>query len=380
MLRRNKATTVIAALAVTLAAFHGLRAFAGVTQPRHRPAGQFVVVENLPKGMTCRAMPESSLGLWTGRENYGIKDERTDWDPIPRWQGEKTYFPSRPLQADENRQWYHFDAEGKELGWIGRAIARVLIGQDNPLYAPSADVGAFAVVTNCEKVRVMGKQYHYKLYFRNLSFRPGDMKVERFKDIQNRFPERIIMKAVWEAMAPTPKSRRIFKERLKLFTGPNHLYYNKDPVEYPMHLIKDCTLTDSLPKRLQLLEQHTKKIPMLRKLKEVRQEIEDYKKLDRYKEFLKTQLAMEGEGAEERLELDELALRGERQRMQSVLEEYEGRETPKTKAPTWIGTQIRKLPIKTHPAPNKGKSMRWKPELMAKYNEYRRDRGLKSEE
>ena len=64
-------------------------------------------------------------------------------------------------------------------------------------------------------------------------------------------------------MPKTPSSRRIFRERLKLFAGPNHLYYNKDrlrllqveprniemeescgyfqdPVEYPMHKIKDC--------------------------------------------------------------------------------------------------------------------------------------------
>lgn len=63
-------------------------------------------------------------------------------------------------------------------------------------------------------------------------------------------------------MPKTPSSRRIFRERLKLFAGPNHLYYNKDrlrllqveprniemeescgyfqdPVEYPMHKIKE---------------------------------------------------------------------------------------------------------------------------------------------
>ena len=34
--------------------------------------------------------------------------------------------------------------------------------------------------------------------------------------------------AVWGFMPKTPSSRRIFRERLKLFAGPNHLYYNKD--------------------------------------------------------------------------------------------------------------------------------------------------------
>lgn len=342
---------VVAALGGTLAAFHGLNAFAGVSQPHYRPAGQYMVVEKLPKGMVCNALPSTTFGKWTGAEEYKIEygdtETRQTWDPVPRWQGESMYMSQRKLQADEHRQWYHLDAEGKSLNQISMHIARILRGKDSPLYEgiDGADLGAFVVVTNCEKVRVPGKQYHYKLYFRNLSNRPGHVKVERMKDILNRFPERIIMKEVWQHMPKLPNMRRIFKERLKLFAGPNHLYYNKDPVEYPMHLIKTITPTDNLPKRLQVLEYQKNWIPKLREIKKAKDQIRAVKRLDAYRDFLKGQLALEGDGAAERLELDELAQNAENQRMAAMLEEWDGKPTPKKAVKLYIGTKIKRKKV-----------------------------------
>lgn len=366
MLRRSKAVAAVAALAVTLAALQGLSAFTGVAQPRHRPAGQFVVVENLPKGMVCRAMPENSIGLWQGADKYGIQDTRREWDPVPRWRGESTWRARGEIQGDSHRQWYHFDAEGKTLGWIAQAVARVLMGKDSPLWDGRSDVGAYVVVTNCEKVRVTGKKYHYKLYFRNLSFKPGHLKCERFKDILNRFPERIMMKAVWGSMPTTAKARRVFKERLKLFTGPNHLYYDKDPVEYPMHLLKDCLHTHNVPRRLQILEMYKKRIPKNRELTKIKKDIEAAKKLTRYKDFLKNQLATEGDEAVERMEMDELALHGEQKRMNAILEEFEGKPANKGKLSMYTFPKMRRRKIKQHWRHGKPDSLESYDYLMAK--------------
>lgn len=313
-----------------------------------------MVVEKLPQGMTCRAGADE------------IEVARPDWDPTPDWRGERSFRAWKGLQADKYRQWYHFDAEGKSVGWLSQAIAAVLRGKDNPLFDYKSDMGAYVVVTNCEKVRIKGKRYHYKLYFRNLSFRPGHLKVERFKDIQNRFPERIIMKAVWGSMAKTPENRRIFKDRLKLFVGPNHLYYNKDPVEYPMHTIPDVTRETELASGSTMLNKYKNRIPKMREINEAKEMIQASKNLVRYKEFLKNQLALEGESAQERLEMDELALAGERERMRATVEEYEGRDTPKNKVPVHIGTQIPKRKTKTHPNPGRGTPMSEYENLMAK--------------
>lgn len=321
--RRGLRLAAVAGLAA-IAGWNGLEAFTAAP-PQLRPAGGFTVVEELPRGLVCRAA-------------YGDQ-QREEWSPIPQWRGEKTYHPSRDLQADEHRQWYHLDAEGKVLGHFAQAVAALLRGKDSPLYDPTRDVGAFVVVTNCEKIRVTGKKYHYKLYFRNLSFKPGHLKVERFKDLQKRFPERIIMRAVWGSMPSTPSCRRIFKERLKLFSGPNHLYYEKDPVEYPMHTIRDCTPDLNLRKRdrARVWAANRPKVLEIEK----REEAEANKLLlSDYKAFLANQFSTEGDEAAERLELDELAYKAERSRMAKVVKENEGKPTTKQAIRMYLGTEL----------------------------------------
>lgn len=250
---------------------------------------------------------------------YGSK-EREEWDPIPQWRGEKTYHPSKDLQSDDLRQWYHFNAEGKTLGHLAQAIATTLRGKWNPLYDPTRDVGAYAIVTNCERVRVTGKKYHYKLYLRNMVDRPGHMKVERFKDLLKRFPERIIMRAVWGSMSRSKSSKRIFKERLKLFAGPNHLYYNKDPVEFPMHFIKDVKYTSNFRPRDRDVYRLTKGKERERQIAEFKKGRADQKLLRQYKRYLERQLE-DADEADKELPLQDFHSKVERADQKTKYEE-----------------------------------------------------------
>jgi len=316
--------------AAAFAVLNGNEAFTGIRMSR--PAGQFIVTDTPPEGMVCRPA-------------YGDRSGREEWNPLPQWRGEKSYHANKQLQADENRQWYHFDAEGKVLGHLAQAIMNVLRGKDSPLYDPIRDVGGFVVVTNCEKVRVSGKKYHYKLYLRNLSFRPGHLKVERFKDLQKRFPERIVMRSVWGCMPKTPSCRRIFKERLKLFTGPNHLYYHMDPVEYPMHLVKDCTHEQNLKKKLRIKYFSDKVGPNLVRNQQIKEMKNQKKSLALFKEFLAKQYETTGAEQAERMEFDEFVYRAERERIDKVLEDNEGKPLPAKEQAFYPGTLIPKKRI-----------------------------------
>jgi len=211
-----------------------------------------------------------------------------DWKPYTNFRGETSYRPTKENQADDLRRWYLFDAAGKTLGHLAVAIALVLRGKDSTLYDIRGDVGHYCVVTNCEKVKVSGKKYKEKLYFRNLSKRPSGIKVERFYEVQRRFPERIIMAAVWGAMPKKPGCRRIFQERLKIYVGPDHLHHEEDITPYPMHLIKDCTPTSSLPprRRIRHIIERTEPMRAAKALAQAEQEKEE--RLANYKEYLKS--------------------------------------------------------------------------------------------
>lgn len=309
----------------TAALWHGLEAFAGGSLVR-RPAGSVVIVDKLPSGVTCRA--------------YGDKDpERPEWLPLGHWRGEATFKPKREMQADKLRQWWHFDAQGKSLDDLAKIIAEKLRGFDNPLFQPEMDLGSYVVVTNCEKVRVPGKMYHYKLYLRNLSRRPGHIKVERFKDLQERFPERIIMKAVWGNMARNPTCRRIFKDRLKLFTGPNHCYYDQNPIEYPMWKVPDITFEDNLRHRDRLstwVKTGPAAIQRARD-KELKQKNRD---LNEFKQYLAARLDELGEDESRDKSVPEFLSDVQVKEAQRVREEWGEKEAPRKKVKFYPGTRI----------------------------------------
>lgn len=275
---------------------------------------------------------------------YG-SEERQEWNPVGQWEGEKIYHPSLELQDDKYRQWFHFNADGKSLQKLAIAVSYVLRGKKSVIYDPMYDVGAFAIITNCARVRIHGKKYHYKIYIRNLSNHPGGFKVERFCDLLKRFPERILMKAVWGCMPKTRCARRQFKERLKLFEGPNHLYNNKNPIEYPMHKIPDVTFDQAVRHRDKYEVYHTRVKPRAEKVKEWKDAKRQRTMLRLYKCFLRAQLWHEGHEAAERDSLDELAARAEERRLNTVLVESEGKVPPKRAKKVFWKTYI---PVKKY--------------------------------
>eukprot|EP00933_Yihiella_yeosuensis_P030175 TRINITY_DN2383_c0_g2_i1.p1 TRINITY_DN2383_c0_g2~~TRINITY_DN2383_c0_g2_i1.p1 ORF type:complete len:415 (+),score=88.48 TRINITY_DN2383_c0_g2_i1:95-1339(+) len=333
----------------------------------NRLAGHTIVVEELPRGLTCRQGGRTTKGrvrgtggkrmegsIYGAGHMYARKAEvlqslyddekftsaqRPEWLPYQGWKGEQLWHPSKMLQDDRNRPWFHFNAEGKTLGHFAREVSMCLRGKHNPLIDPVGDVGSFVVVTNCERIKVSGKKYHYKLYLRNLSNRPGHTKVERFKDLIRRFPERIIMKAVWGQMPRTPTSRRIFKERLKLFAGPNHLYTDQDVVEYPfMHKIKDCTVESNIRRRNRLRHMLTKEAPRAKIVMEFDEQKKKMARLRQFKYFLKKHMTESGEDSEalERMKMDELVAAAEKKRLDDVFEESKDvKPTPPRRTIWW---------------------------------------------
>ena len=129
----------------------------------------------------------------------------------------KTSVPS-PDSID--RQWFLVDAENQTLGRLATEVASVLRGKTKPNFTPHLDTGDFVIVVNAEKIKVTGKKFDQKLYRRH-SGRPGGMKVETFKSLQSRIPERIVEKAV-KGMLPKNKLGSALFRNLKVYSGSEH--------------------------------------------------------------------------------------------------------------------------------------------------------------
>jgi large subunit ribosomal protein L13 len=107
------------------------------------------------------------------------------------------------------------DAQGQRLGRLASLVAKYLRGKHSPTYTPSMDMGAMVIVVNAGQVMLTGRKEDQKVYKRHVNGLPGSMKVESFKDLRERFPEKIIEKAVW-GMMPKGRLGRTIKLNMKV--------------------------------------------------------------------------------------------------------------------------------------------------------------------
>ncbi|MCD6404618.1 MAG: 50S ribosomal protein L13 [Planctomycetes bacterium] len=134
-------------------------------------------------------------------------------------------------ESDIDRKWILVDADGKVLGRLAVAIARVLMGKHKPIYTPHIDCGDFVVVVNAEKVRLTGKKMETKEYQRYSGY-PGGLHRTPIAKVLEKHPERIIREAV-RRMLPKNKIGRQMFTKLKAYAGEEHPHeaQNPEPVE-----------------------------------------------------------------------------------------------------------------------------------------------------
>lgn len=131
------------------------------------------------------------------------------------------------------KDWYVVDAEGQRLGRLATAVANLLRGKHKPTFANDVDTGDFVIVVNADKVVVTGKKIDQKVYYRH-SGRPGGMKMETFRNLQHRLPERIVEKAI-KGMIPHTRLGRQQYTKLKVYKGAEHPHQAQQPKSYALN-------------------------------------------------------------------------------------------------------------------------------------------------
>ncbi|MDF1741398.1 MAG: 50S ribosomal protein L13 [Verrucomicrobiales bacterium] len=124
-------------------------------------------------------------------------------------------------KAEEiERQWFVIDAEGKVLGDVAVAAAKLLRGKDKPLFTSHVDCGDFVVVINADKVKLTGNKEQQKIYT-SYSGYVGGQKRETVEKLRDRRPELIVERAVHGMIPHNRLGRQIFK-KLKVYAGNEH--------------------------------------------------------------------------------------------------------------------------------------------------------------
>jgi len=129
--------------------------------------------------------------------------------------------------AETDHGWYLVDAAGQRLGTLAVRIARALSGKHKPTWTPHMDDGDHVIVVNAEKVELGGNKWKQKLYYRHSGY-PGGLKVQTAREIADKYPERLIEKAV-RGMLPTNRMRDVQLRRLSVYAGAAHPHDAQKP-------------------------------------------------------------------------------------------------------------------------------------------------------
>lgn len=130
-------------------------------------------------------------------------------------------------QKDIKPQWWIVDLEGKTLGRIATKIADVLRGKIRATFTPNTDAGDFVVAINAEKIKLTGKKWDDKIYYRHSGY-PGGIYATPLRKMHARFPARPLEKAVKGMLPKGPLGYAMLK-KLKIYAGDTHPHAAQQP-------------------------------------------------------------------------------------------------------------------------------------------------------
>nr|WP_297056535.1 50S ribosomal protein L13 [Thermosulfurimonas sp.] len=130
-------------------------------------------------------------------------------------------------EALAQREWYVVDASGKVLGRLASEIAKRLRGKHKPHFAPHLDLGDFIVVVNAKKIKLTGKKWDQKVYWRHSGYM-GGLKLRTARQMLETKPEELVRLAV-KRMLPKNRLGRKLLKKLKVYAGPEHPHQAQNP-------------------------------------------------------------------------------------------------------------------------------------------------------
>ena len=127
------------------------------------------------------------------------------------------------------KKWYLIDAEGKRLGRVATAAARILRGKNKPEYAPHQDMGDFVIIINAEKAALSGNKYEDKKYYRHSNY-PGGLTEETYADVIVRKPTFPMEHAVKGMLPKGALGNKLFTN-MKVYAGDIHPHAAQQPIQ-----------------------------------------------------------------------------------------------------------------------------------------------------
>ena len=129
--------------------------------------------------------------------------------------------------AVKSSAWHVIDADGRVLGRVATAAARLLQGKHKPIYTSFIDTGDHVVVINAAKVKLTGRKEDQKIYRQHSGYE-GGLREERARIVRQRRPIKLVEDAV-RGMLPKTKLGEAMYRKLKVYAGADHPHAAQKP-------------------------------------------------------------------------------------------------------------------------------------------------------
>ena len=136
-------------------------------------------------------------------------------------------------RADNQEKWFVVNAQDAVLGRLATSVAARLRGKHNPLFTPHADTGDWIVVINADKIRLTGRKWDQKNYYRHSGYM-GGLKTITARKLMEKRPEDLIRFAVKGMLPKNRLGRQLFK-KLKVYAGSQHPHEAQKPEVLVLH-------------------------------------------------------------------------------------------------------------------------------------------------
>jgi large subunit ribosomal protein L13 len=135
-----------------------------------------------------------------------------------------------------NKEWVVVDATDMVLGRLASKVAKMIRGKYKPNYTPHVDCGDNVIVINAEKVLLTGKKMTDKKYVRYSGY-PGGQRFQTPAELMEKYPERVVEKAV-KGMLPKNRLGRKLFTNLHVVVGAEHKHEAQKPKVVDLNTIK----------------------------------------------------------------------------------------------------------------------------------------------
>ena len=143
----------------------------------------------------------------------------------------KTYVPKK---ADLTRRWYVVNAEDVVLGRLATHVANLLSGKGKPSWSPFLDHGDHVIVINTKKIKLTGRKWEQKIYYRHTGY-PGGIKGVKAKELRKNRSDRIVEHAV-KGMLPKNRLGRSMAKKMQVYQGNSHPHESQKPESFQVLL------------------------------------------------------------------------------------------------------------------------------------------------